>query len=396
MKLLKKHSIVALVYFFLIALLGLVMRLFPVVSIPVNYKFLVHTHSHIALLGWIYTALTTLIYYVFLEKQHIKKRYKNIFAFTQFTIIGMLLTFPFIGYAVYSIVFSTLFLFASYLFSWLVFKHTPSDIKKYNSYKLIRIALWFMIISSIGPWTLGVIMSTLGSASSLYKNAIYFYLHFQYNGWFLVAILGLFTRLLELKGINFSKKEFSTIFWLFNSGVVLTFFISILWMNPPIYIYVLSAVGSLFQLIAFYLFIKKYCKTKLNTTPLLLMFITILSGCKLVLQFLGSFPYTSEIVSSNTDLIIAYIHWVFLGIASLALLHLLEYYKLIKLNAYAITLYIVGFVLTEALLFYKGTLVWLEQSVVSNYYIFLAIASALLFLSIGYLCVYQISFKKKQ
>lgn len=59
---LKNYSTLALIYFLIIAILGVVMRLFPIIQISANYKFLVHTHSHVALLGWVYTALTTLIY----------------------------------------------------------------------------------------------------------------------------------------------------------------------------------------------------------------------------------------------------------------------------------------------------------------------------------------------
>lgn len=395
MKQLKNHAVIALAYFFLIAILGVIMRLFPIVAIPANYKFLVHTHSHVALLGWVYTALTTLIYIAYLHKTDIKKRYKRIFVFTQFTIIGMLLSFPFIGYALFSIIFSTLFLIASYLFAWLVFKHTPIHRKQYNSYKFIRIALWFMIISSIGPWTLGIIMNTVGQASSLYKNAIYFYLHFQYNGWFIIALFGLFTRLLELKDIHFSKKEFSIIYWLFNTGVILTFFISILWMTPPFFIYILAGIGSFFQLVAFFMFLKKWRDLKSNSTDILLKIIVLFSGFKLVLQFLGAFPYISKIISANVDLVIGYIHWVFLGVVSTSLIYLLNYFKVLKLNTFTIILYTIGVLLTEALLFYKGTFVWLELDVFSNYYNFLAGASILLLLSIGILFTHQLNFKKK-
>jgi hypothetical protein len=393
MKQLKSYSTIALGYFLLIAFLGVIMRLFPVIPIAANYQHLVHTHSHVALLGWIYTALTTLIYLLYLHNVNINKLYRNIFIFTQISIMGMLLTFPFTGYALFSILFSTLFLVASYLFSWLVFKYTPKELKQTNSYKFIKIALWYMIISSIGPWTLGIIMTTLGQESSLYKNAIYFYLHFQYNGWFLVALLGIFTRILELQNITFSKKEFSILYGLFNIGVLATFLISILWMTPSIYINSIAGIGSLFQLLAFCLFATKLKTIKLKSGTFLLNVFLLFFFIKLLMQLLGCFPHFSEIISTNIDLVIGYIHWVFLGVVSVALLCLLSHFKLIKTPKFTTVLFLIGFLLTESLLFLKSSLVWLEIGLISNYYLYLASASILLFLSVLWLFIYQIKRK---
>ncbi|MCK5867256.1 MAG: hypothetical protein KAG14_02565, partial [Mycoplasmataceae bacterium] len=100
---------IALGYFLIIALLGTLLRLFFVTNIPLHYKHIVHAHSHVALLGWIYTALTSLIYFCYLKEHQIQKKYNTLFWFTQVTIIGMLISFPIIGYALYSIIFSTLF-----------------------------------------------------------------------------------------------------------------------------------------------------------------------------------------------------------------------------------------------------------------------------------------------
>ena len=144
----KSHITVSLGYFLLAALLGVLLRTFVVLPIPVNYRFIVHTHSHIALLGWVYMALTTLLYHLFLSRQEVGIRYKRIFWFTQFSLLGMLFSFPFQGYALFSIMFSTLFLLASYWFAGFFMKHTPRRAKDTYAYKCIRIALWFRIGSS--------------------------------------------------------------------------------------------------------------------------------------------------------------------------------------------------------------------------------------------------------
>jgi len=399
---LKKHSIIALGYFFFIAILGVMLRLFPIVSISSNYKFLVHTHSHVALLGWIYTALSTIICKQYLQNANVAKKYNRIFWFTQVTIIGMLVTFPFTGYAFFSIVFSTLFLISSYFFAWLIFKYTPTKLKQRNSYKLIRIALWYMIISSLGPWMLGIIMQTSGQESSLYKNAIYFYLHFQYNGWFIIAILGVFIYILEQHSILFSKKAFNNFFWLLNTGVIATFFISILWMIPPFIINSLALIGSIFQLIAFGLLLKlvKINKSKLNSifSPFLSAILKISAGLflvKLVLQLTVCIPLVADVVSYNVDFVIGYIHWIFLGVVSIPILIFLFYYQLAIKSKTFLAIYILGFVLTECLIFYKGIVIWLELNLITNYYHYLAVASGIILLAIFGIFLIQLKSKNR-
>lgn len=111
---LKKHTLIALGYFLLAALLGVFLRFFFVTSIPANFRYVVHAHSHIALLGWVYLGLSALIYKMYFSEAKKGKTYKRIFWFTQITLLGMLFTFPFTGYAALSITFSTLFLFARF------------------------------------------------------------------------------------------------------------------------------------------------------------------------------------------------------------------------------------------------------------------------------------------
>ncbi|HBL80718.1 MAG TPA: hypothetical protein DDZ79_12765, partial [Aequorivita sp.] len=140
---LRKHIATALLYFLLVALMGVLLRFFFVTPISLNYKYILHAHSHTALLGWIYLGLTTLVYKIFLSEAKKPKLYKRIFLFTNLCILGMLVTFPIQGYALYSIIFSTLFLFASYWFAWFAMKYIPHYFKQRFSWKLIKTALWY-------------------------------------------------------------------------------------------------------------------------------------------------------------------------------------------------------------------------------------------------------------
>ncbi|PKH51576.1 hypothetical protein CXF68_13170 [Tenacibaculum sp. Bg11-29] len=397
---LQKHIKIGLAYFLMIAFLGVLLRFFSIIDLPINYRFTVHSHSHVALLGWIYTALTTLIFKMYLSKTNVYIKYKRLFWATQLTIIGMLISFPFTGYALFSIVFSTLFLIASYFFAYFIFKYTPISYKQTNSYKCIRVALWYMIISSIGPWALGIIIKTVGNDSDLYRNAIYFYLHFQYNGWFILALLGIFLYILEQQKITLTKKTFQSFFWLLNSGVLLTFGISLLWMKPTITIYIISGLGALFQLVAFYFLLEELRSFKQQLITFfskfyfqLLKITGLLFFLKLVFQIIGSTPYFAKVISSNVDLIIGYLHWTFLGVVSIAILLFLYQFKLIQLSKKSVYIYLIGFILTEAFIFYKGIVVWGNFSLANNYFEYLVIVSCVLLIGIFNLFINQ--FKRK-
>ena len=399
---LKTHIKIALGYFLVIGLLGVLLRLFQIANISINYKYIVHSHSHIALLGWIYTGLTTLIYKLYLVDKPIDKKYKMLFWSTQITIIGMLFTFPFIGYGMLSIIFSTLFLIVSYWFVYLFLKHTTAEQKKTNSYKLIRAALWFMVLSSIGPWTLGVIMNTLGSTSSWYRNAIYFYLHFQYNGWFIIALFGMLFFVFEKYSIHIPKKMFNLFFTLITLGVLLTFALSILWMKPHPIFYILAGVGGLLQMVAFGVLFRKILRNKviLKTSfskieGVLLKTVTLLIIAKLIFQILGASPFIAEIISSNIDFVIGYLHWVFLGVVSISIFAFLNHFKLLVISKNKYTIYLIGFILTESLIIYKGSIIWLGYPLFNNYYTFLTITSVLFLLAILILFIAQFINKHK-
>lgn len=400
MRIARKHILIALFYFFMIACLGVSLRLFAVADVPANYKFLVHTHSHIALLGWVYTAMISVLTYIFCRDQLETLLYRRIFWFAQICIVGMLFTFPFTGYALFSIIFSTFFLIATYFFAWFFMKKTSKAQKERNSYKLIRAALWFMIISSIGPWSLGYIMTALGNTSPWYRNAIYFYLHFQYNGWFLIALIGIFFFLLEEKGIYLTKKFFHSFYYLLNGGVILSFFLSILWMKPGAVFYILAGIGGFSQLIAFFLLFRDLKHQKIamafpSRLLFLLKLIGVFLGVKLIAQFAGAFPAIAETVTVNIDLVISYLHWIFLGIISLGLLVVLNNYRLLKFSKSSFILYISGFFLTEFLIAYRGIGFRARLPAISDISLYIVLASVLLLLAVGKILFDQFLLLKK-
>lgn len=400
---LRRHTNIALGYFLLVALLGLFLRLFFVIPIPANFRFVVHGHSHIALLGWVYIALTTLIYKMYLSEEKYAGTYRRIFWFTQITLLGMLFTFPFTGYAMFSITFSTLFLFASYIMAWFVLKKTPERHRSRNSFKCIKASLWYLVISSIGPWAVGGVMATLGKTSIWYKMSIYFYLHFQYNAWFIFALCGILLYFLEQRNLIPQKKDFQSFFKLLNVAVILSFFLSVLWVEPHWIFYVLAGLGAVLQIIAFgkfYLLLKPLWKEeRLPFSPfqqLLLKIVAVLLSGKILLQLLSGIPFFAKLAFTFPDLVIGYLHWTFLGVVSISLFVFLEASGLYRISLPVFWVYFGAFCVTEALIFFKGTAIWLELPLFADYFKLLAAASSFFAIAISIFLVKNLLTKKKE
>ncbi|WP_228237754.1 hypothetical protein [Allomuricauda sp. M10] len=376
----QRHIRVAISYFAMAALLGVLLRFYPIFSFGFNYRYMVHAHSHIALLGWVYVALTTLIHYCFVEKGTSDKKYTRIFWFTQVSLVGMLLTFPFQGYALFSIFFSTLFLIMSYVFFHYFSRNSDPKFRHGNSLRCIRAALWYMVISSLGPWALGIIMGTLGAQSIWYRLAIYFYLHFQYNGWMLLALIGLFLFAMERRDMVIPKKSFMWFFWILNAGVVLTFFLSTLWIEPSPLLYVLAGIGAIAQgsgLVLLWAMAKNDIKVlPLSKLQALLMKTAVfLVFIKIALQLLTALPYFARIATMYLDLTIGYLHMTFLGMISIGLFFLVDYFGLFVISKKAYQWYFWGFLVTEILIFYKGFAAWAQWPIFKGYMEILALVS---------------------
>ena len=77
-----------------------------------------------------------------------------------------------------------------------LFYHYFKDLKLVNNdlaaKNWFKAAIFFNVISSIGTFYLAYMMASKHFVQDLYLSSIYYYLHFQYNGWFIFACIGLF------------------------------------------------------------------------------------------------------------------------------------------------------------------------------------------------------------
>jgi hypothetical protein len=378
LKLVKRSwLLVALANLVVIAFLGLLLRWLFVSPIEgVDYKNLLHAHSHVALLGWIYTALFVALLYTFLpEKMLQKKTYRAQFWLSQGAVLGMLVSFPVQGYALYSITFSTAHILLGY---WFIYQFLK-DAKAANisagphrlSFQFIKAGLFFLALSTLGPWSLGPIMATGHSGSNLYYNAIYFYLHFQYNGWFAFAVFGLLFRLLEHYQVNFNYRGAELFFRLMFWACLPSFLLSVLWAKPCAVIYILGGAAALVQLLAFVLLARLLYPVRGEIYKLfsgwsrrLLLCSASAFALKTLMQTTTGFPYIADLAYRLRFFIIGYLHLVLIGFISLFLVSFFAQQKWLsfKLSSsrWGMGIFILAFVASETLLFLQGFLYWIQ------------------------------------
>jgi len=379
----------ALRFFLISSILGLLMRLFFVMELPLlDYKHLLHAHSHLALLGWGFTALSTCLLYLLIKKTSYKLHYQRIMSVQLFSVLGMLLFFVLQGYSAFSIGFSTLHLCCVYFFAWFFLKDLVKQ--KPSIYKtLSKWAIYWLLISTIGLWSIAPVASILGKLHPLYFASIQFFLHFQLNGWLIFGVLAILFKFLKSKNdvVPFPK----TAFIVLQFSLMLTYALSITWSTPESFLFYLNGLGVILQFIAFlmlFTFIRRHYQTNLNFKNIsswLLLAGIISLGLKVIAQTAVAIPYIAEISYTIRNFVIGFIHLTLIGAVSFTLLGILIRSKLLpndKSADWAYTLFIVGYALTEFLLFYQGLRFWLEQGFIPFYHLTIFIASLLFPVSI--------------
>lgn len=364
-------SKISLALFFIVAFLGTVIRSISFFKIPFKYMDLVHAHSHLAFQGWVYTIITLLLANLYLSKEQVQKgRYPLQFKLTVAVVVGVLISFSLQGYGVYSIVFSTLFQFLCY---WFIYRFLKDATTLTNtiSLRFVKTALWLGLLSTFFPYGIGTLSAKGFAGTEVYNSVIYTFMHLQYNGWFMFALLGLIYKLLEKKSIAFNVTHATVFYWLFTLAVIPAISLSLLGMSFSNYL-ILPAYGSaLLQLIGLVFFIvsiydplKKLIQQK-NNWFLLLFIVFLLSFIlKVIIQCLSAFPVFQSLAFNNKLMFLAYLHLTLIGATSflfVALLLELNWLAINWLTKTGCVLLIIGFIATEMILALGGLGLFYDQ-----------------------------------
>lgn len=322
----KKWLAISLVNLSIVALLGTLLRtkiLFPLPGI--NFGYLLHAHSHFAFSGWVTLCLLTLIVYQVLPPALSGKRvYTWLLAGMLLSADGMLLSFPFQGYGPVSITFSTLLIFVSYAFTWVLVKDLSRSAAGRPVKVLLYTALAALVVSSVGPFTLAYVMASHHGDAVLYRNAIYTYLHLQYNGFFTLGVFALFAH--QLSNRYHQERRLRRFATILSFSVWPTLCLSYLWHAPGMLVHITAIAGSISLVVVLVWFITliRSSKAMLETVSPFVKRIGALSMMafvfKTAMQAATVIPVVGNMAFGNRPVIIGYLHLVLLGFITLYLL----------------------------------------------------------------------------
>ena len=366
MTFIQKWSRLAVLNFLILAAAGVLLRYKILFPLPwVDHKHLLHAHSHFAFAGWVSLALYIAIIHTLQPNEFQTKQFTRILWMHQLSSFGMLLTFPFMGYAALSIVFSTLSILVSFWFAWIAWGMISTNTKLSFEKKWFYAALVCNVVSALGTFALAYLMMNKIMHQSWYFGSVYFYLHFQYNGWFLFTILGLLFvyagKWMSITQVNISDR----FFLLLMIALVPAWFLSMLWMRVPEWMHYAGIAAAVLQLMAIWLFIRLMVQLKNNLQAAIhpmvkwLWSFSILAFLiKIILQAFSAVPELNKYAFGIRPIVMGFLHLVLLGFVSIFILGYFVQNHLISVERNVakkgIWIFVTGVLLNEMILMSQG------------------------------------------
>jgi len=326
-----------------------------------HQKNLLNAHSHFAFTGWVchmlYSALSLMMMDYVSNKQFVKYRvliYANLAA-----AYGVLLGYTFDGYKFFSNFFMCLIAVVAIAYAICFIIDSKKMPKGFAPRYWAISGLILNIVSLFGPILLAIMIYTKTITSDWYLGELYYYLHFQYSGFFFFASMAIIINVLPADFPSLKKY-----FYIFIATVVPTFVLSVLWAKPPLWLYIITVIASFTETIAWIVLLTKavpYYRRRKHKTPAWIRYILVFSALclslKYVLQAISVIPSLSNLVFGFRPIVIAYLHLVLLGVYSL---FIIGFYFARYLNRatnfarIATMIFLIGVFINEAFLAVQG------------------------------------------
>lgn len=314
---------IAFMNLLLVASLGVIMRYKIQYSLPwLDQKNLQHAHSHFAFGGWVSLCLMAFMVQMLAGGLPPSRLvlYQRLLAAQLVTAVGMLVSFALQGYALYSISFSTASIILSFWFTS-VYWQDLNRISVRSAAPWFKAALFFGLISALGTLALVYMMASRHIPQKAYLASVYWYLHFQYNGWFFFGCMGLLAHYLEKHFVTAVVSK--TVFNLFAWACIPAYGLSVLWLSLPWYIYMLVVAAAVGQVAGFGLLLQQAFRRPWSmvfngsvTGKRIFQFVVVAFSIKLLLQLGSVIPSVSKLAFGFRPVVIAYLHLVLLAVTS--------------------------------------------------------------------------------
>lgn len=358
---------VALINFCIVALAGVTMRYKINFSLPeINQKYLMYGHSNFAFIGWVSLALMTLMIRYLIRHGLVTNytKYRYILLTVVLAAYGMFITFSIQGYNNLSNSFSIIAILASYLFIFFYWKDLKGIEDPSFSQFWLKGGMVLWGLSSIGEIVIAYLMANNVLVRDYYIAAQYFFLHFQYNGWFLFICFGTFFAYMQRLGFTEIRVVSKRLFWVMMITVFPAFFLSILWLKLPAVFYWTANLSGLLQLVVLFYFIsilRLVIKNKQihfhRSTSWLWTMASIAFILKIILQLFSIVPALSQFAFGFRPIIIGYLHLSFVGIISLYLFgYVNEFIHRFqgRVSGVGAIIFVAGFICQEIILMFQG------------------------------------------
>ncbi len=301
-----------------------------------DQKNLQHAHSHFAFTGWITHTLFVLIVQV-LQRDYPERsfeKYQWLIFLNVLCAYGMLFSFAASGYSPLSITLSTATIFIGYVFAVLLLGDLKSaSAKPYKNWFIAGMV--FNVLSSLGTFALAYMMASHQFNQKFHLASLYYYLHFQYNGFFFFVCVGLFLASFNNRsGLVLDRR----IFWLFFYSCLPAYFLSVLWMKVPVGLYIIIVLSAVVQLFAWLNLMMNLRKAPLTSDGIfktghyIFLLISVALTIKFALQLGSTVPLISKLAFGFRPIIIAYLHLILLAIISVFLVTYLYMTGVLKSN----------------------------------------------------------------
>jgi hypothetical protein len=399
-----KRSWIAMALLFLVltAAAGTVLRGMMLGIDPgVSYSNLLHAHSHAAILGWAYGGVFLLIVHCFQLQGPV---FKRLYSFSQAAVLAMFPAFALQGYAPVSIALSTVHILLSYVFAAAAWKRLkPQGGISVLTVKLAKASLLSLVLSSAGVWCLAAVSATGGKGSTLYNMSLYFFLHFQYNGWLTIGLLAVLLAYLEKKGLYRCRRIMRLGCSLYAGALLPSYLLSVLWVDAGSVwngIAFASAIaqwmGILIICVELYRAVRRG-KGKLPAGAagfLILAGVSVLAKATMELGLLV--PSLWDMIYGSRSVVIGYLHLALLGFVSFLLIALLLAEGVLGGEAPIFRtgsrLFVTGFALNEMALFLQGLSEWSGWLAVP--YLNGTLLTAAFLMAAGAVCWFSASLKR--
>ncbi len=405
----RKRFLVALFNFLVIASIGTLLRYVFIheVKIVSDYKNVLHAHSHIAMMGWVFMALFASLLFAFTPQTSNRKLYHILFWVNQVNCLILIVNFWIHGYDVVSIILSTVYVIITYLFAVNIFRDMKNVLVNPIAEKLVQFALFFLFLSTMGLWAIGPVLTNLHGSQKViwYYLMVQFYIHFQYNGWFIFSCLALFFSLHKnTSAVN--KFYMQPVYWIAASALT-TYCLSIFWGFPDYHFFLnISFAAAFFQLFfTIQLFQKniKVVKEIFSELKSGVKILFIISFCALIikqlLQVIIIYPEMAHASFVLRNYVIAYLHLNFLGVTTIFILGY-AWQKNALIIQSGFSRVVIGAIVCsifsiELLLSIMGSLSWAGMNTVPLFYQLVFIFSLSIVFSLLFLLIRNIVLKMR-